>query len=96
MNFKPLHDLIVLDMDPPEQSTNSLIHVPEHMLPKTTRGVAVAVGPGKRDHINGALIPTTVAVGNRVIVGAGSGSEVEIEGKKFLIVREDDIMVVLQ
>jgi chaperonin GroES len=94
MKFRPLHDRVVLTrVDAEEKSTGGII-IPDTAKEKPQEGKVVAIGPGGRDD-NGKLIPIDVKVGDRVLFGKWSGTEVKIDGVEYLIMKESDIMGVL-
>jgi chaperonin GroES len=94
MKFRPLHDRVVLTRIDAEEKTAGGIIIPDTAKEKPQQGKVVAVGPGGRDE-NGKLIPIDVKVGDRVLFGKWSGTEVKIEGVEYLIMKESDIMGVL-
>ena len=95
MKFRPLHDRVVLErIDAEEKSAGGII-IPDTAKEKPQQGKVVAVGPGGRDE-SGKLIPIDVKVGDRVLFGKWSGTEVKIDGIEFLIMKESDIMGVLE
>jgi chaperonin GroES len=94
MKFRPLHDRVVLTRIDAEEKTVGGIIIPDTAKEKPQQGKVVAVGPGGRDD-NGKLIPIDVKVGDRVLFGKWSGTEVKIEGVEYLIMKESDIMGVL-
>ena len=94
MKFRPLHDRVVLTRIDAEEKTTGGIIIPDTAKEKPQEGRAVAVGPGGRDE-NGKLIPIDVKVGDRVLFGKWSGTEVKIDGVEYLIMKESDIMGVL-
>jgi chaperonin GroES len=89
VKITPLSDRVVVEAAPAEEKTASGIIIPDTAKEKPQRGVVVAVGPGKKDE------PTTVKVGNTVLYGKYSGTEVQIEGKDYLIMRESDIYAIV-
>lgn len=94
MSYRLLRNLIAIELDPADSKTvSSTIVVVESAVPKPQTGTVVATGPG--DYVKGDLVPTPVSVGDRVVVGKGSGQEVVVEGKQLLLITEHDIMVVL-
>ena len=94
MKFRPLHDRVVVKrIDAEEKSTGGII-IPDTAKEKPSQGEVVAVGPGGRDE-SGKLIPIDVKVGDRVLFGKWSGTEVKIDGVEYLIMKESDIMGVL-
>jgi chaperonin GroES len=94
MKFRPLHDRVVLERIDAEEKTAGGIIIPDTAKEKPQQGKVVAVGPGGRDE-SGKLIPIDVNVGDRVLFGKWSGTEVKIDGVEYLIMKESDIMGVL-
>src|SRR4030081_1765566 len=94
MKFRPLHDRIVVKRIDAEEKTKGGIIIPDTAKEKPSQGEVLAVGPGGRDEA-GKLIPIDLAVGDRVLFGKWSGSEVKIDGVEVLIMKESDIMGVL-
>ena len=95
MKFRPLHDRVVVKrIDADEKSTGGII-IPDTAKEKPSQGEVIAVGPGGRDE-NGKLIPIDIKVGERVLFGKWSGTEVKIDGQDLLIMKESDIMGVLE
>ena len=94
MKFRPLHDRVVLERIDAEEKTAGGIIIPDTAKEKPQQGKVVAVGPGGRDE-NGKLIPIDLRVGDRVLFGKWSGNEVKIDGAELLIMKESDIMGVL-
>jgi chaperonin GroES len=95
MKFRPLHDRVVVERVTAEEKTAGGIIIPDTAQEKPQQGKVVAVGPGGRDE-NGKLIPIDVKPGDRVLFGKWSGTEVKIDGQEFLIMKESDIMGVLE
>ena len=94
MKFRPLHDRVVVKrIDAEEKSAGGII-IPDTAKEKPSQGEIIAVGPGGRDEA-GKLVPLDVQVGNRVLFGKWSGTEVKIDGVEYLIMKESDIMGVL-
>src|SRR5256714_11986999 len=94
MKFRPLHDRVVVKrIDADEKSTGGII-IPDTAKEKPSQGEITAVGPGGRDEA-GKLIPIDLEVGDHVLFGKWSGTEVKIEGVELLIMKESDIMGVL-
>ena len=91
MKFRPLHDRVVLTRIDPDEKTAGGIIIPDTAKEKPQEGRVVAIGPGGRDE-KGALIPIDVKVGDRVLFGKWSGTEVKIDGVEYLIMKESDIM----
>jgi chaperonin GroES len=94
MNFRPLHDRVVVKRIDAEEKTAGGIIIPDTAKEKPSQGEVIAVGPGGRDE-TGKLVPLDVQVGDRVLFGKWSGTEVKIDGKELLIMKESDIMGVL-
>src|SRR5580704_14839043 len=95
MKFRPLHDRVVVKrLDAEEKSAGGII-IPDSVKEKPSQGEITAVGPGGRDEA-GKLIPIDLRVGDRVLFGKWSGTEVKLDGKDLLIMKESDIMGVLQ
>ena len=94
MKFRPLHDRVVVKrLDPEEKSAGGII-IPDTAKEKPSQGEITAVGPGGRDE-NGNLIPIDLKIGERVLFGKWSGTEVKLDGEELLIMKESDIMGVL-
>jgi chaperonin GroES len=94
MKFRPLHDRVVVKRIDAEQKTAGGIIIPDTAKEKPQQGEVVAVGPGARDEA-GKLVALDVKVGDRVLFGKWSGTEVKIDGVEVLIMKESDIMGVL-
>ncbi len=94
MKFRPLHDRVVVEPLEQEEKTAGGIIVPDTAKEKPMQGKVVAVGPGARGE-DGALQPPDVKKGDTILYGKYSGSEVKIDDKELLIMRESDIMGVL-
>ena len=95
MNFRPLHDRVVVKRADVETKSPGGILIPDTAGEKPQRGEVVAVGPGGRDEA-GKLLPIDLKTGNMVLFGKWSGTEVKIDGKDLLIMKESDIMGVLE
>jgi chaperonin GroES len=94
MNFRPLHDRVVVKrIDAEEKSTGGII-IPDTAKEKPSQGEVIAIGPGGRDE-QGKLIPLDVKVGDRILFGKWSGTEVKIDGVEYLIMKESDVMGIL-
>lgn len=89
LNIKPIADRVVVEPAPAEEKTASGIIIPDTAKEKPQRGKIVAIGSGKKDE------PITVKVGDEVLYGKYSGTEITYEGKDYLIMRESDIYAVL-
>tara|TARA_E500000178_G_C16822042_1_gene661970 strand:- start:8 stop:277 length:270 start_codon:yes stop_codon:yes gene_type:complete len=89
MNIKPLHDRVLVEPAAAEKTTAGGIIIPDTAKEKPQKGTIVAVGPGKKDD------PTTVNVGDTVLYGKYSGTELQVEGNDYLMMRESDILAIL-
>ncbi len=94
MSFRPLHDRILVKPEKVDTKTKGGIIIPETAQEKPQQGKVVAAGPGKRG-ADGKLIPIDVKVGNKVLYGKWSGTEVKVDGEEMVILSESDIMGVL-
>jgi len=94
MKFRPLHDRVVVKRIDAEDKSAGGIIIPDTAKEKPSQGEVTAVGPGGRDEA-GALIPIDLEVGDRVLFGKWSGTEVTIDGNELLIMKESDIMGVV-
>jgi chaperonin GroES len=95
LNIKPLADRVVVEAAAAETQTASGIYIPETAQEKPQKGTIVAVGPGKYADVSGALIPMTTKIGDAILYGKYAGTEINIDGKEYLIMRESDIYAVL-
>lgn len=95
MKLKPLQDRVIVKQSEAEEKTASGILLPDSAKEKPTKGKVVSVGPGKRDD-DGKLMALNVKAGDVVYYGKYSGTEVEVSGEKFVILRENDILGVLE
>ncbi len=95
MRFRPLHDRVVVKRVEEEQKTKGGIIIPDTAQEKPMQGEVLAVGPGARDD-GGELVTPDVKPGDRVLFGKWSGTEVKIDGDELLIMKESDIMGILE
>jgi chaperonin GroES len=95
MKFRPLHDRVVVKRIDAEEKTAGGIIIPDTAKEKPSQGEVIAVGPGGRDE-SGKLIPIDLKVGDTVLFGKWSGTEVKIDGQDLLIMKESDIMGVIE
>ena len=95
MKFRPLHDRVVVRRVEQEAKSAGGIIIPDTAKEKPSQGEVIAIGPGGRDEA-GKLIPIDLKVGDRVLFGKWSGTEVKIDGVDLLIMKESDIMGVLE
>lgn len=89
VNLKPLADRVIVEVAPAEEKTASGIIIPDTAKEKPQKGKVVAVGAGKKDE------PLTVKVGDTVLYGKYSGTEITLDSKEYLIMRESDIFAVI-
>ena len=95
MKFRPLHDRVVVRRIEEDERTKGGIIIPDTAKEKPQQGEVIAVGPGARDE-KGVIQPLDVKAGDRVLFGKWSGTEVKIDGEELLIMKESDIMGVLE
>ena len=95
MQFRPLHDRVVVRRVDAEEKTKGGIIIPDTAKEKPQGGEVIAVGPGARDE-NGKVQALDVKVGDRILFGKWSGTEVRIDGEDLLIMKESDIMGVIE
>jgi chaperonin GroES len=95
MKFRPLHDRVVVRRIEENSKTKGGIIIPDTAQEKPMQGEVTAVGPGGRDE-NGKLIPIDLKPGEKVLFGKWSGTEVKIEGDELLIMKESDILGVIE
>ena len=95
MKFRPLHDRVVVCRVEEDSKTKGGIIIPDTAQEKPTEGEVIAVGPGGRDE-RGKLIPIDVKAGDIVLFGKWSGTEVKLDGVEYLIMKESDIMGVIE
>jgi len=89
VNVTPLHDRVIVKADAAEEKTSGGIIIPDTAKEKPQRGIVIAAGPGKKDE------PVTVKAGNTVLYGKYAGTEIQIEGVDYLIMRESDILAIV-
>ena len=95
MKFRPLHDRVVVKRLESEQKTKGGILIPDTAKEKPQQGEIIAVGPGARDE-SGKVVPLDVKTGDRILFGKWSGTEVKIDGDEVLIMKESDIMGIVE
>ena len=95
MKFRPLHDRVLVKRVEEEAKTKGGIIIPDTAKEKPMQGEVLAVGPGGRDE-SGKLIPIDLKVGDRILFGKWSGTEVKIDGEELLIMKESDIMGIVE
>ena len=95
MKFRPLHDRVLVRRIEEETKTKGGIIIPDSAAEKPSQGEIIAAGPGARD-TNGTLVPIDVKVGDRILFGKWSGSEIKLDGKELLVMKESDILGVIE
>ena len=95
MKFRPLHDRVLVRRIEEEEKTASGIIIPDAAKEKPMEGEIIAVGPGARDE-NGALQALDVKAGDRILFGKWSGTEVKMDGEELIIMKESDIMGIIE
>ena len=95
MKFRPLHDRVVVKRVEEEGKTKGGIIIPDTAMEKPMEGEIVAVGPGARDEA-GKLVPLDVKKGDRILFGKWSGTEIKLDGEDLLIMKESDIMGIIE
>jgi chaperonin GroES len=95
MNFRPLHDRVVIRRLEDDRATPGGIIIPDTAKEKPMQGEVLAVGTGARDD-QGAITPLDVTAGDRILFGKWSGTEVKIDGEELLIMKESDIMAIFE
>jgi chaperonin GroES len=95
MKFRPLHDRVVVRRVEQESKSSGGIIIPDTAKEKPMEGEIIAVGPGGRDE-SGKLIPIDLKPGDRILFGKWSGTEVKIDGEELLIMKESDVMGVIE
>ena len=94
MNVRPLHDRLIVKRIEEKESIKGGIIIPDSAKEKPQEAEVMAVGRGKRLE-NGTVVSLDVKVGDRILFGKYSGNEIKLEGKEYLIIREDEVLVVL-
>lgn len=95
MNIRPLHDRIIVERIEEETTTAGGLIIPDTAKEKPQEGKVIAAGKGKKTE-EGKLLPMEVKVGDKVLFGKYAGTEIKIEGKEYLMMREDDILGVVE
>ena len=95
MKFRPLHDRVVVKRVDAEEKTKGGIIIPDTAKEKPQEGEVIAAGPGARDE-TGKLIPLDLKAGDRILFGKWSGTEIKIDGEDLLIMKESDVMGVVE
>src|SRR6202140_4003935 len=95
MNIRPLYDQLVVKRIEETERMQGGLHIPDSAKEKPQEGEVVAVGPGKRLE-NGKLVPLDVQVGDRILFGKYSSSDITVDGEKYLVMREDEVLGVME
>ena len=95
MNIRPLHDRVIVKRVEAERTTASGIVIPDSAGEKPDQGEVLAVGPGKKNE-DGKVSPMDVKVGDKVLFGKYAGQTVKVDGEEVLVIREDEILAVIQ
>src|SRR6185312_11489648 len=95
MKFRPLHDRVVVRRIEGEEKTKGGIIIPDTAKEKPQEGEVIAAGPGARDE-SGKLVPLDLKAGDRILFGKWSGTEIKLEGEDLLIMKESDVMGVVE
>ena len=95
MKFRPLHDRVVVRRIESDERTAGGIIIPDTAKEKPQEGEIIAVGPGARDE-SGKLVPLDVKAGDRILFGKWSGTEVKLDGEELLIMKESDVMGIIE
>jgi chaperonin GroES len=95
MKFRPLHDRVLVRRIEAEEKTAGGIIIPDTAKEKPMEGEVIAVGPGARDE-TGKLVPLDVKAGDRILFGKWSGTEVKMDGEELLIMKESDVMGIVE
>jgi chaperonin GroES len=95
MKFRPLHDRVVVRRVSAEEKTKGGIIIPDTVKEKPQEGEIIAVGPGARDE-KGKLVPLDLKKGDRILFGKWSGTEIKLDGEELLIMKESDVMGVIE
>lgn len=95
LNIQPLHDRVVVKAKEAEEKTKSGLYLPDTAKEKPIEGTIVAVGTGKTTE-DGKVLPLTVKVGDKVLYGKYSGTEVTVDGEEYLMMRESDIFAIIK
>ena len=95
MKLRPLHDRVIVKRLEEERKTASGIVIPDTAAEKPDQGEVLAVGPGKKND-EGKLFPVDVKVGDKILFGKYGGTEVKVDGEDLLVMREEDVMAIIE
>ena len=96
MNFRPTDDRVLVNQDPVETKTSSGIFLHHEAADAVNRGTVLAVGPGRYNKKGDARIPCDIAINDRVLFAPGSGLQVKVEGVTYLVLKEDEIIAIVE
>ena len=96
MKIRPLYDRIVVKRIEEQETIRGGIIIPDSAKEKPQEGEVMAVGKGKRNEKDGSLVPLDVQVGDRILFGKYSGSDIKLDGEEYMIMREDEVLGVLE
>ena len=95
MKIRPLHDRVIVKRIEEERKSAGGIVIPDTAAEKPDQGEVLAVGPGKKNE-DGKLVPVDVKVGDKILFGKYSGTEVKVDGEELVVMREEDVMAVIE
>jgi len=95
MKIRPLYDRIVVKRIEEQETVRGGIIIPDSAKEKPQEGEVIAVGKGKRNEKDGTLVPLDVQVGDRILFGKYSGSDIKLDGEEYMMMREDEVLGVL-
>ena len=95
MNIRPLYDRLIVERVEEETKTAGGLFIPDSAKEKPQKGIIIAAGKGKKTE-DGKLLPLDVKVGDQVLFGKYSGTEIKLDGKEYLMMREDEILAVIE
>lgn len=95
MNFRPMGDRVLVNADPVETKTSSGFFIPDQATDAVNRGTVLAVGPGAVPKKGVDPVPVPIKVGERVLFAPGSGLKVKVEGTEYLVLKEDEVIAIV-
>ena len=95
MEFKPMHDRVLVKQDDSETKTASGFIIPDSSVEKANKGTVIAVGPGKSTK-DGAVIPVAVTIDEKVMFAPGTGIKVKVNGEEMLVLKEEEIIAIVE
>lgn len=96
MNFKPMGDRLLVDEDARETKTSAGFFIPETSADAANRGTVLAVGPGAVPKNGGDPVPMLISVNDRILFAPGSGQKVKVEGKMYLVLKEEEVIAIVE